>query len=92
MSRSLSILVVLLACWTPACSGCQKVTQKQCKQVKNGMDIDQVAKVLGGRGEEKPTGSAAGLEVTYRTWPNSDGTSCDVLFRDGKVYRTMWSK
>ena len=92
MMRSLSILVLLLAFSLPACSGCQKVTQKKCSQVKNGMDIDQVAKVLGGRGEEKPTGGTAGAEVTYRTWPNSDGTSCDVLFRRGKVYKTMWSK
>jgi hypothetical protein len=82
----------MLALSLPGFSGCQKVTQKQCNQVKKGMDIDQVAKMLGGRGEEKPTGSTAGPDVTYRTWQNPDGTSCDVLFRKGKVFKTMWTK
>jgi hypothetical protein len=72
--------------------GCKKVTKAQCDQVKNGMDITQVAKVLGSRGDEKPTGSTAGVEVTLRTWSNADGSACDVLFRKGKVYKTIWTK
>ena len=73
-------------------AGCQKVTRSQCHRVKHGMDITQVAQVLGNRGSEKPTGSTAGVEVVQRSWSNSDGSSCNVLFREGKVYKVLWSK
>ena len=71
--------------------GCKEVSKAQCERVKPGMDITQVAKILGSRGAEKPTGSTAGVNVTHRTWTNSDGSACDVMFRKGKVYKKMWS-
>lgn len=92
MARRLCTALMALALAFPLAGGCQKVTKSQCDKVKNGMDITQVAKVLGNRGEEKPTGSTAGVEVTQRKWSNSDGTACDVLFRRGKVYKTIWTK
>ena len=55
------------------------------------MDITQVARVLGSRGAEKPTGGTAGANVTHRTWTNADGSACDVMFRKGKVYKKLWS-
>lgn len=92
MVRLLQIALTVLALALAAGPGCKKVTKAQCDKVKNGMDITQVAKVLGSRGDEKPTGSTAGAEVTQRTWSNADGTACDVLFRRGKVYKTIWTK
>jgi hypothetical protein len=92
MHRVLRVALCGAALSLLAGAGCQKVTKAQCDQVKKGMDIIQVARALGNRGEEKPTGSTAGPEVVQRTWSNADGTSCNVLFRRGKVYQTLWSK
>ncbi len=96
MVRSLRItfmaLALTLALALASGPGCKKVTEAQCGKVKNGMDIIQVAKVLGNRGDEKPTGSTAGLDVTHRTWSNADGSACDVMFRKGKVYKILWTK
>lgn len=86
------LMQIVLALALVAGSGCKSVTKAQCTKVKNGMDITAVAKVLGNRGDEKPTGSTAGVDVTQRTWANADGSRCDVLFRKGKVYKTIWSK
>lgn len=92
MVRFLRIALTVLALVFVAGPGCKKVTKAQCDKVKNGMDITQVAKALGSRGDEKPTGSTAGVNVTLYTWSNSDGSACDVLLRKGKVYKTIWTK
>jgi hypothetical protein len=92
MVRMLHIAVMVLALTLVCVPGCKKVTEAQCGKVKNGMDITQVAKVLGNRGDEKATGSTAGLNVTHRTWSNADGSACDVMFRKGKVYKILWTK
>jgi len=92
MVRLLRIGLTVLTLVLIAGPGCKKVSRAQCRKVKKGMNITQVAKVLGNRGDEKPTGSTAGVDVTQRTWSNADGTRCDVLFRRGKVYKTLWTK
>jgi len=92
MVRLLRITLITLSLALVTLPGCKKVSEAQCGKVKKGMDITQVAKILGSRGEERATGSTAGLDVVHRSWPNPGGSSCDVMFRKGKVYKILWTK
>ena len=83
--------------WIASMTGCEsKVTKESFDQVKVGMTMEQVEKLLGGSGTEDS--SPAGLEIsgagaastkdapkdkTY-VW-KADGTTIIVVFQNGKV-------
>ncbi|EOW9530430.1 hypothetical protein ACO11K_004252 [Bacillus cytotoxicus] len=79
----LFVVTLLSACNT----GDGKISKKEFKQLKKGMSISEVEKIVGGKGK-KEINSADSSLVEY-TYPALDGVEKDgyvyILFNDGKV-------
>lgn len=58
-----------------------KVTKAQVEQLKEGMTYDEVKAILGREGEVGNTESY----TEQISWANSDGSSLQTTFRDGKL-------
>lgn len=81
---SISLTVILIS----ACSTADgKISKEEFKQIKKGMSMEEVEKIVGGKGEENVNQYNTSL-VEYK-YPALDGATKDgyvfILFNDGKV-------
>src|SRR5687768_5955298 len=66
-------------------SGPAVVTREEFKQVKPGMALEEVQRVIGDPGKELSKGDMPGRTLQTRSWNNPDGSGVTVSFENGKV-------
>ncbi|MED3484938.1 hypothetical protein P4523_22990 [Bacillus toyonensis] len=88
MKKSFIALLLVIVTVLSACSsGDGKISKEEFKQLKDGMSISEVEKIVGGKGKEHVNSADSSL-VEY-TYPALDGVEEDgyvyILFNSGKV-------
>ncbi|WP_242318873.1 hypothetical protein [Bacillus cereus group sp. BfR-BA-01349] len=83
----LALLLVIVTILSACSTGDEKISKEEFKQIKNGMSMKEVEKIVGGKGEESVNQFNPSL-VEYK-YPALDGVEEDgyvyILFNDSKV-------
>ena len=92
-NRKQTLLKLALAvCLSAFLLGCgSKINQENYDKLKNGMTMEEVKAILGKPTESKTAGIGP-LSGTTAVWKDSNGTTINIKFLNGKVQLKTFTK